>query len=101
MVKPMAGGFASSRAVRWLCCVVVLWLSITVWCLPFAVGQQVMSAPEADSAQPERRESHLNVFDEVWQIVRDHYYDPSLHNIDWVALRGTLRRFGCSGPIIR
>ncbi len=98
MVEMMVRGSASSRAARWLCGAVVLWLSITVWWAPFAAAQQVVIAPEAkeslyssDPVELDRRESHLNVFDEVWQIVRDRYYDPSLHGTDWAALRETLR----------
>jgi carboxyl-terminal processing protease len=27
------------------------------------------------------------VFDEVWEAVRDHFYDPHLHGLDWPAMR--------------
>jgi carboxyl-terminal processing protease len=28
------------------------------------------------------------VFDEVWETVRDRFYDPHLHGLDWVGVRG-------------
>lgn len=37
------------------------------------------SAPPSDPAAV--------LFDEVWQTVRDHFYDPSLHGLDWAAVR--------------
>lgn len=37
------------------------------------------------------REERLAVFDDVWQTVHERYYDPSLHGVDWQALRGELR----------
>lgn len=37
------------------------------------------------------RAARLGVFDEVWQSVRDRYYDPALHGADWNAVRAALR----------
>lgn len=42
----------------------------------------------ADSAVRERR---LRVFDEVWEQVREHYFDPSLRGVDWQEVRRSLR----------
>lgn len=36
-------------------------------------------------------EARLAVFDDVWQTVRERYYDPTLHGLDWPALRAELR----------
>jgi C-terminal processing protease CtpA/Prc len=33
-----------------------------------------------------RANSNEAVFDEVWQTVRDHFYDPGLHGLDWSAV---------------
>src|SRR5262245_48431221 len=33
-----------------------------------------------------RTETQLTVFDEIWQTVRDHFYDPSLRSLDWPAV---------------
>ena len=30
-------------------------------------------------------------FDEVWETVRDHFYDPRLHGLDWQAVRARYR----------
>src|SRR5712692_6435426 len=31
-------------------------------------------------------ETRLAVFDEIWQTVRDHFYDPTLRSLDWTAV---------------
>lgn len=49
--------------------------------------------PQAPSAPAEvtRPETQLAVFDEVWQNVRDHFYDPTLRHLDWAAIREKYR----------
>jgi carboxyl-terminal processing protease len=37
------------------------------------------------------REGRLIVFDEAWQTIRERYYDPTLHGVDWEELRARLR----------
>lgn len=37
------------------------------------------------------REGRLIVFDEAWQTIRERYYDPELHGLDWEELRARLR----------
>lgn len=37
------------------------------------------------------REGRLVVFDDVWQTIRERYYDPELHGLDWEELRARLR----------
>ena len=44
--------------------------------------------PPAEVTHPETR---LAVFDEVWQRVRDYFYDPTLRHLDWTALREKYR----------
>ena len=44
--------------------------------------------PPAEVIQPE---SQLAVFDEVWQSVRDYFYDPTLRHLDWAAIRDKYR----------
>jgi carboxyl-terminal processing protease len=36
-------------------------------------------------------ETRLTVFDEVWQSVRDYFYDPTLGRLDWTAMRDKYR----------
>ena len=33
----------------------------------------------------------INTFDDVWQTVRDRFYDPHLHGLDWSAVRERYR----------
>jgi carboxyl-terminal processing protease len=37
------------------------------------------------------REGRLIVFDETWRTIRERYYDPALHGVDWDELRARLR----------
>jgi len=37
-------------------------------------------------AEGTRAETTLAVFDEIWQHVRDHFYDPTLRHLDWTAI---------------
>jgi carboxyl-terminal processing protease len=37
------------------------------------------------------REGRLIVFDEAWRTIRERYYDPELHGVDWEDLRARLR----------
>ncbi|MGH9945433.1 MAG: hypothetical protein ACRD9R_24025, partial [Pyrinomonadaceae bacterium] len=36
-------------------------------------------------------EGRLAVFDEVWATLRERYYDPQLHGVDWATQRTALR----------
>jgi carboxyl-terminal processing protease len=36
-------------------------------------------------------EADLSAFDEVWETVRDRFYDPRLHGLDWQASRARYR----------
>lgn len=42
-------------------------------------------------AEVTRTETTLAVFDEIWQHVRDHFYDPTLRHLDWTAIGGKYR----------
>jgi len=51
-------------------------------------------APETfanDLVTTATREGRLAVFDETWQTIRERYYDPSLHGVDWEEERARLR----------
>ena len=45
-------------------------------------------SPPVEGTHPETR---LAVFDEVWQSVRDYFYDPTLRHLDWAAMRERYR----------
>ncbi len=47
---------------------------------------ETQSQPEALAS-----EADLSAFDEVWQIVRDRFYDPRLHGLDWQLMRERYR----------
>lgn len=36
-------------------------------------------------------EGRLAVFDDVWETIKERYYDPTFHGIDWQAKRATFR----------
>jgi carboxyl-terminal processing protease len=40
------------------------------------------------TATPEGR---LTVFDDIWETIEDHYYDPKFHGVDWQAKRTSFR----------
>ncbi len=50
---------------------------------------------EAQSPTPPaaatRTQTQLAVFDEIWQTVREHFYDPTLRGLDWTAVREKYR----------
>ena len=57
------------------------------------VSQAQMPESQAPPAPVEgsRPETNLETFDEVWQYVRDAFYDPTLRNLDWHAIREQYR----------
>ncbi len=44
-------------------------------------------ATPADAPPRARADSNEAVLEEVWQTVRDHFYDPGLHGLDWASVR--------------
>jgi len=53
---------------------------------------QSQSAP----TEVTRPETRLVVFDEVWQSVRDYFYDPTLRHLDWAAIGEKYRRLAAA-----
>lgn len=51
------------------------------------------AAAPAPSSAPDRDRARMNqrVFDQVWSEVQRDYYDPSIHGLDWRAIRATYR----------
>src|SRR5438876_4798362 len=41
----------------------------------------------ADSATSQAVLARIATFEEVWRTVRDRFYDPHLHGLDWSAVR--------------
>lgn len=46
---------------------------------------------DARAVSTATREGRITVFDDVWETVRDRYYDPALQGIDWEAERDRFR----------
>jgi carboxyl-terminal processing protease len=64
----------------------ILALAAAVALGAWPAGAQVGSPSEAFSA-----EAGQAAFDEVWEIVRDRFYDPRLHGLDWRAMGARYR----------
>jgi carboxyl-terminal processing protease len=43
-------------------------------------------SPQTPTVQRQRSTVALAVFEEVWQAVRDHFYDPTFRGLDWAAV---------------
>jgi carboxyl-terminal processing protease len=43
-------------------------------------------SPRTTMAEREQAAQDLAVFEEVWQTVREHFYDPTFHGLDWAAV---------------
>lgn len=59
-----------------------------------------LATASAASAGPDRERARMNqrVFDRVWSEVRNQYYDPQLHGVDWNAARRTYRPAALTAP---
>jgi carboxyl-terminal processing protease len=60
--------------------------------LVFAVSLGVTDRSRADgvspstTVRPQQTAAHLEVFEEVWRTVHEHFYDPTFHGQDWAAV---------------
>lgn len=59
----------------------------------FASDPPATATTASAPAAPGRERVRMNrrVFDRVWNEVRNQYYDPGLHGVDWTAARRTFR----------
>ncbi len=55
------------------------------------VGKWPAKAETASRSEAFSGDADLAAFDEVWEIVRDRFYDPRLHGLDWQAMRDRYR----------
>lgn len=71
----------------------VLCLALVTALLPFPLFPSSPLPPNAFAGvvSTETREGRLAVFDDVWETIRDRYYDPAFHGVDWQAQRETFR----------
>ena len=56
-----------------------------------ALGAWPARAQVGSPSEPFSAEAGYAAFDEVWEIVRDRFYDPRLHGLDWQAMRARYR----------
>ena len=70
-----------SLTLRISSCVLVLLFAF--FFLPFAFIARGDAIPISTAT----REGRLLVFDDAWETVRDRYYDPAFHGIDWQSQR--------------
>lgn len=80
------------RRARWIAGGALgLVLAIGVWGCRTATVSPHRGEPVAQSFGPAERAAYVESFDEVWRIVRDQHYDPSLNGVDWEGARAELR----------
>jgi carboxyl-terminal processing protease len=80
---PLDRAHTSALALLLLLCIFSL---LPCYALPFT-----STGVDSHTALTETREGRLAVFDDVWATIRDRYYDPSFHGIDWSACREEFR----------
>src|SRR5208337_4616235 len=51
----------------------------------------IARSAHAQSENGPRDRSTAAAFDQVWELVRDRFYDPRLHGLDWEAMRARYR----------
>ena len=59
--------------------------------LAAALGAWPASAQTGGRSDAASGAAGLAAFDEVWETVRDRFYDPRLHGLDWQAVRARYR----------
>ncbi len=71
-------------------------LAVITLCIALSAGMTsplwaTAPAPLMAAGQYETASADLEVFEEVWRTVRDHFYDPTFHGLDWNAVRERYR----------
>jgi carboxyl-terminal processing protease len=66
----------------------ILCLFFSQLAFPAARAARNDDAALVSTATPEGR---LTVFDDVWETIQDHYYDPAFNGVDWQAKRALFR----------
>src|SRR2546423_191672 len=64
-----------------------IFLTFAFCLLPFAFS----ASADSNNISTATVEGRLAVFDDVWETVRDRYYDPTLRGLDWDAEREKFR----------
>ena len=66
-------------------CLLALTFAFLIWPLAFPVFA------DSNTVSTATRDGRLTVFDDAWQTIRERYYDPTFHGIDWQAERAKFR----------
>ncbi|MDT5294298.1 MAG: hypothetical protein QOJ76_1178, partial [Acidobacteriota bacterium] len=78
------------RTALALCAVVCLFaFAPTTGARRFGTDVSRVEAARAEYAKT--REGRLRIFDEVWEQVRERYFDPGFQGVDWQEVRRDLR----------
>lgn len=89
-----AEGHAQSRMMPFILrlSLVTLLLSFPLLNIPTFPSHPVASAAEGSNLiSTATRAGRLAVFDDAWEMVRTHYYDRTLHGLDWQQERARFR----------
>lgn len=81
---------ASSRSLYQLTLAVLIslaWLGAAAPVWPAETGPAILAQEQTDRSAAPPSDPAAAVFDEVWRTVRDHFYDRSLHGLDWAVVR--------------
>src|SRR5262249_45999803 len=74
---------------------VIIAIAVLTGCVIW-LGPSVAADPSLVSTAT--REGRLAVFDDVWQTLRDRYYDPAFHGVDWASQRTLFRNPAADAP---
>jgi carboxyl-terminal processing protease len=75
---------------RWLYAIFSLLLALLLYSAVGAQTDGTMLSPAPPDASVSAA-TNLAVFDDAWQTVREHFYDPRLQGLDWQAMREQYR----------
>lgn len=81
------------RSVRYLSFTFILLLFIFPYPFPLTPSpfSLCLEAHGDELVSTATREGRLAVFDDAWETIRERYYDPSLHGVDWEEQRAKFR----------
>jgi len=69
-----------------------LYLALCALCISqFTIGISRASRDDPSLVSTATLEGRLAVFDDVWETIRERYYDPKFHGIDWQTKRSAFR----------
>jgi carboxyl-terminal processing protease len=62
-------------------------LAVLAFALSLVGTPCLLASTSSDAPAGVSARRNQAVFDEVWQTVRDHFYDPGLHGLNWATIR--------------